>query len=121
VEALWNAARGEPYNPEMLATVARFLAASDNAAVRDGPNALVLALKANELTHSLQPNMLDTLGMAFAETGDFANAAICAQNALAQICPIRPAPADLFRQRLERYQNHQPWRESLAAIPTTAP
>ena len=46
----------------------------ENPQVRDGRTALLLAIKANTLTGGSQPFVLDVLGMACAETGDFTNA-----------------------------------------------
>jgi Flp pilus assembly protein TadD len=119
VTELWAAARAEPYDYTTLSIVAHYLAANENAAGRDGANALVLALKADELSDHRQPEISDILGMAFAETGDFTNAMICAQNAL----EFAPAPqlkdTEPIQRRLALYRNHQPWRESFGA--TNAP
>jgi tetratricopeptide (TPR) repeat protein len=112
VNELWIAARTEPYNYGVLSMVAHYLAANTNAAARDGQNALVLALKANDLSHGLQPEVLDILGMAFAETGDFTNATICVENALDLADTARQKNTEPFRQRIKLYENHQPWRES---------
>lgn len=119
VDELWAAARAEPYNPDVLSTVAHYLAANQDAAARDGQNALVLALKANELSRNHQPAVFDVLGMAFAETGDFSNAVTCAQNALDLAGTSGLEDPGFFRQRLELYKTRQPWRESFRA--TNAP
>jgi tetratricopeptide (TPR) repeat protein len=119
VDELWTAARAEPYDPDVLSTVAHYLAANQDAAARDGQNALALALKANELSHDRQPAVLDILGMAFAETGDFSNAMSCAQNALDLASTAKLENTGSIRQRLELYKNHQAWRESFHA--TNAP
>jgi hypothetical protein len=113
------AVRLQPGDVHVLNTVAHYLAASTNDAVRNGESAVALALKANELSGNRQPGVFDVLGMAFAATGDFSNAVICAQNALEFVPPTRTNDAALIRQRLELYQNHQPWRESFRA--TNAP
>jgi Flp pilus assembly protein TadD len=112
VDELWVAARIEPYNPDVLTAVARYLAANQNASARDGPNALALALKADELTHGRQPEVFDVLGMAFAETGDFSNAVSCAQSALGLAISAKFKNTEPIRQRLELYESHQAWRES---------
>ncbi len=75
--------------------------------------------KANDLSNNRKPEVLDVLGMALAETGDFTNAVTCVESALelAEASKIKnTAP---LRQRLELYRNHQPWRESFRA--TNAP
>jgi hypothetical protein len=62
--------------------------------------------------------VLDFLGMACAETGDFGRASASAGEAiqLAETTGLDPAP---LQQRLASYQNRQPWRESFRA--TNAP
>src|SRR5882672_7336500 len=50
VDELRAALRCEPDNFQILAGTAHYLAANENASARDGKNALVLALKANELS-----------------------------------------------------------------------
>jgi len=116
---LHAALRSEPDNFQTLATAAHYFAANENAAARDGQSALTIAIKADDLSGHMQPMVLDTLGMAYAETGDFINAQICAQNALelAEVAKLKNIAA--IRQRLELYKNRQPWRESFRA--TNAP
>jgi protein O-mannosyl-transferase len=117
---LQAAAQAEPYDFQTLATVAHHLAADENADGREGHDALVLALKANELSDSRQPEVLDVLGMAFAETGDYTNAAICVQNALALATAAQMQSTGAMQQRLELYQQNRPWRESFRATNTPA-
>jgi len=112
VDELWAAARAAPYDFRTLATVARYLAATANDTIRDGPGALALALKAGELSRNRQPEAFDALGMAFAATGDFSNAVICAQNALEFLPPSKPKAAGDILHHLKSYQDHQPWRET---------
>jgi tetratricopeptide (TPR) repeat protein len=119
VNELRRAVQIEPENFQILATAAHYLAANANEAARDGKLALSLAIKANDLSGHLQPMVFDALGMALAETGDFANAQTCAQNALslAEGSPLATTAA--MQQRLALYQLHQPWRESFRG--TNAP
>jgi tetratricopeptide (TPR) repeat protein len=112
VNELRAALRIEPDNFQILATVAHYLAANQNADARDGQAALVLATKANLLTDGNQPMVFDVLGMAFAATGDFTNAQTCAQNALDLATAARLKNIEQIRNRLKLYQNLQPWRES---------
>ena len=102
-------------NFQTLATAAHYLAANENAAARDGSNAVRLALKADELSGHNQPMVLDILGMAYAETSDFTNAAICARNALdfAKTAQLKETAA--LQIRWELYQRQQPWHESFRA------
>jgi len=119
LDELKAALRAEPDNFQTLAAAAHYLAANENAPARDGQSALVLAVKANELSGHSQPLVYDILGMAFAATGDFTDAQTCAQNALDLATAAQMKNLEPIRQRLELYQNHQPWRESFRA--TNAP
>jgi len=110
-----KALRIDPNNFQVLAYTAHVLASIEDSQFRDGRTALVLAIKAKLLTGNTQPYVLDALGMACAEAGDFTNAVEEAQQAIdlakaAQIKNLGP-----LEQRLERYQNRQPWRESFLA------
>jgi len=115
VGELWLAVHAEPYNPDTLAAAACPLAANQNDAARDADGALVLALKANELSHGLQPRVLDVLGMAFANNGDFTNAAASVTAALELAEAADRRDTNLLRLRLDLYQNHRPWREAFTS------
>ena len=119
VDELRAALRAEPDNFEILSATAHYLAANENADARDGRNAVVLAIKANELSGRSQPGVFDILGMALAETGDFTNAATCAQNALALASTAKLKKLEPLQRRVELYKQNQPWRESFRA--TNAP
>ena len=109
------ALRLAPDDYQILAEAARYLASNENAAARDGKSALVLALRANEISGRRQPIAFDALGMALAENGDFTNAVTCAQNALELATAAKMQRLERLRRRLELYQNHQPWRENFRA------
>jgi len=113
------ALRLDPDNFQFLAYIAHVLAAIENPQVRDGNTALILAAKANALSGGVQPLVLDALGMACAETGDFTNAQEVAQRAVEIAAAVKLKGLDLLQHRLELYKNHQPWRESFLA--TNAP
>jgi tetratricopeptide (TPR) repeat protein len=113
------ALRLDPENFQILAYTAHVLAAEENPDVRDGKTALVLAIKANNLTDSAQPYVLDALGMACAATGDFTNAIAATQKAFELATAAKLKKTEPIQQRLELYKNHQPWRESFLA--TNAP
>jgi tetratricopeptide (TPR) repeat protein len=119
IAELWTAVRAEPYNPDVLSAAARCLATHPDAAVRDGRNAVVFAMKANEIASEHSAEVFDVLGMAFAETGDFTNAVACAQNAVNLGTEAKLADVPAFQTRLELYQKNQPWREAFAL--TNAP
>jgi tetratricopeptide (TPR) repeat protein len=107
-----EALRIDPDNFQILAYTARVLAAAENPQIRDGKAALKFARRANALTGGTQPLVLDALGMACAESGDFTNAQNLTQRALELATAARMKNLESLRQRLQLYQNHQPWRES---------
>jgi len=110
---LHAAVQAAPNQVETLTNVARILAVNSTAAKSDGADALALALRANALSGNREPEVFDVLGMAFAATGDFTNAVVCAQNALELAPAANLKNTNEFHLRLERYQNRQPWRELL--------
>jgi protein O-mannosyl-transferase len=103
----------DPDNLQMLTFLAQVLASDENPKVRDGKTAFVLASKANALTGGVQPVMLDALAMAYAETGNFADAQNAAQDAL-KLATTYNATNNIagIRQRLQLYENRQPFRQS---------
>ena len=119
VSELRTALRIEPENYQILAAAAHYLAANENNAARDGQAALVLAIKANVLSGRVQPMVFDVLGMACAETGDFTNAQVCAQNAIDLVVATKLTGLEIIQHRWELYGKRQPWRESFRA--TNAP
>jgi tetratricopeptide (TPR) repeat protein len=119
IEELRAALRLDPDNFQILAYTAHVLAADDNPQIRDGKIALVLAAKAKALTGDRQPFVLDVLGMACAETGDFTNAQEVTQRAIDLATAAQMKKLEPLQQRLQLYKNHQPWRESFLA--TNAP
>jgi len=112
VDEFREALRLEPDNYQILTYVAHVLAADENPQGRDGRAALALAAKANALTGGSQPLVLDALGMACAETGDFTNALELTQRAFDIASAGKMKKLEPLQQRLELYKNHQPWRES---------
>jgi tetratricopeptide (TPR) repeat protein len=108
-----EALRIEPDNLQMLIYVARVLAADENPQIRNGAEALVLATRASQLAGPAQPVALDTLAMAYAETGRFDEAVQTGREAvtLARAAGQKDDDA-IMQQRIELYQKHQPWRES---------
>jgi Flp pilus assembly protein TadD len=112
------ALRIDPNNFQILAYTAHVLAADENPQIRDGRTALVLAVKAKVLTDGAQPYVLDALGMACAETGDFTNALEVTQRAIDLATAAKMKKLEPLQQRLELYKNHQPWHESFLATNT---
>ena len=113
VQNLHAALQIEPDNLQMVIYLARVLAADENAQIRDGNQALTLALRAGRLAGTNQPVVLDTLAMAYAELGRFDQAIQTEQQAATLAEATGPGNDDsTMRQRLERYRNHLPWRQS---------
>lgn len=113
-----QALRIAPNDFQILTLTARVLAAEENPTLRDGKTALVLAMRASTLSGE-DPEALDVLGMALAETGDFTNAQTVASNAIQLATAARKTDLEPWRQRLEHYKKHQAWHESFLA--TNAP
>jgi len=108
----------KPNDWQLLTDTAYYLAADENAAARNGTAAVQLARRADELTGGQAPFVTDTLAMAFAEVGDF-NAAVAAeQHAIATAEAVHAGNVGPLHQRLELFQNHQPWREKFGASGT---
>ncbi|MGP0066258.1 MAG: tetratricopeptide repeat protein [Isosphaeraceae bacterium] len=74
VAELSEIVRAAPDNDEAHRALARILATCNDSAVRDGRRAVQEATRACELTHWNDPNALDTLAAAYAETGDYQSA-----------------------------------------------
>jgi tetratricopeptide (TPR) repeat protein len=108
-----QAVKMDPNNPRVLTYLAQVLASDENPQVRDGNAALAMAAKANDLTGGVQPAMIDAMAMAYAELGQFTNAQQTAADALKlAIAYDMTNDVTVIRQRLQFYQNNQPFRQS---------
>jgi serine/threonine protein kinase/tetratricopeptide (TPR) repeat protein len=85
------------------------LATCEDALVRDGPEAVIYAEKAVAATGRRDPRVLDTLGAAYAETGDFAKAISVQKEALA-LAQGDSTKRD-FASRLKLFESNTPYRE----------
>jgi tetratricopeptide (TPR) repeat protein len=117
-----EALRLEPKDFQTLAFLARVLASDENPQVRDGNAALAMAAKANDLTGGTQPAMLDVLAMAYAEIGKFEEARQTAADAV-KLAIAYGVTNDVaaIQQRLQLYQNRQPFRQSFTSAPANEP
>jgi len=113
-----EALQRDPNDFQTLTWLARVLAADQDSAVRNGAEAVSLAERAANLTGGGQPFVLDTLAMAYAETGRFKDAETTVQKAI-QAATASGAEKTLpeMQQRLELYRSDKPYREHFATTP----
>ena len=108
----------EPDNYPMLVYVARVLASDENPQVRNGAEAVALAVRIQRLSPQPQPVALDTMAMAYAEVGNFKLARQLQQQAVNLTeAAGQNEDAAALRNRLEHYSQGQPWRESFRITP----
>lgn len=109
--ARWYRKAAEKYGrrTENEDALAWLLATCPVAEVRDGRRAVTVAEKAVARTHRQFADFLDTLAAAYAETGEFSQAAVVQQEALA----LQPddQKKTRFQGRLQLYQARQPYRQ----------
>lgn len=79
----------QPNDPRVADRLARIYATSSDSRWRDARQAVVWAEKACRLTQSRNPQMLDTLGTAYAAAGRFAEAIEAARRAMDRIIELR--------------------------------
>jgi len=102
----------EPDRVSVLVLAASLMATSADAAVRDGPEAVILAERARDLTQSKDSSVLDTLSAAYAETGRFDRA----KDAVDQAITVAGKQGDaslIFKLKAHRakYEAFQPLRD----------
>jgi tetratricopeptide (TPR) repeat protein len=101
-----------PRSHALANLLARLLAASPEASLRDGERAVALARRAFELEAT--PVHAETLAMALAERGEFAEAAAWQQRALDNLPAGAPGRDDAFA-RLTLYRGGRPYRATSGA------
>ena len=118
VEMYREVLKVRPDSAPVLNNLAWILAASSDATVRNGPEAVQLAERASQLTAAKDPVVLGTLSAAYAETGRFEEAIRTAgkANDLA-VAAGNQAVAGRLQQLLAGYRAGKPCRE---AVPATA-
>ena len=92
-----------------LSDRAWFRATCPNASFRNGQQAVKDAKAACSIMIWKDEHMIDTLAVAYAETGDFSSAVQYAAQALA-VKGILPDSTKLFQQHLVLFQQHKPIR-----------
>ncbi len=114
-----EAVRLRPDWPEPLNALAWLLATHPQATLRNGNEAVMLAESAAELTNHSDPQVLDTLAAAYAESGRFEDAIRTAAQAIKLTdTPASQHLAAEIKARLALYQRYQAFREPL---PLTRP
>src|SRR5262249_39566308 len=122
VAELPDLARMAPENPEVHRVLARILATCNKDAIRDGSRAVLEATRACELTRWRDPDCLDTLAAAYAETGDYPSAVTWQKKALDRARKQVTSPMQRamnaggrrgvgFEDRLAFYKRKRPARE----------
>jgi tetratricopeptide (TPR) repeat protein len=102
----------QPNDADALCRAAWALATSPDAAIRNGAESLQFAVRAMELNGGKDARVLDTLAAAYAEKGDFADAALTARRAQARaIEESQPALADEIKNRIALYEAGRAFRE----------
>ncbi len=107
-----QALRLRPDYPEALNDLAWVLSTNPDPKLRSGSEAVQLAERACELTHREDPNLLTTLAAAYAEAGQFTEAASAAEKArgLAQASGQKEI-ATKADELLKLFRTRQPFRE----------
>jgi tetratricopeptide (TPR) repeat protein len=114
--------RLQPNHAPVLRRAAWVLATSPDAAIRNGGEALALAIRAVEISGEKDARMLDTLAAAYAEQGQFTDAALTARRALARAArENQPALEDEIRIRIALYEADRPFRDRAGAPKSSAP
>jgi Tfp pilus assembly protein PilF len=95
-----------------LVFLARLLATDADASLRNGPQAVVLAERANTLTGGEAPAVLDVLAMTYAEAGNFEAARATARKALNQAAAAGETNVvGELRERLELFESNHAFHQ----------
>ena len=97
----------KPKDADRLKDLAWYLATSPHTNERDGKSAVEFATRACELTEWKNPDYLNTLAAACAESGDF-DAAVKWQMKAIELLPDEKEKED-YRTRLKLYQEKKPY------------
>jgi tetratricopeptide (TPR) repeat protein len=98
-----------PDSPRALAQLAWILAASPDAALRDGREAIAAAEHAVRLTRSRDADPLAALAAAYAEAGSWTEAVDTARRVIDTIS-ADPEALELARASLAQYERREPYR-----------
>ncbi len=123
IEHLSEAARLAPDKPEVLNNLAWALTRCSDRKLRNSKRAVELAQRAVDLSDRQEPGYLATLAAAYAENGQFSEAAQVAEEAIALATrQKKPAPAEALRVRMEVRQAGSPRRTTpQSSLPSFQP
>jgi tetratricopeptide (TPR) repeat protein len=111
VSCLRAALKADPNYAQALNDLAWILATDDNPAIRNVPEAIRLARCACELTGNKNSWLLDTLGVAQSEAGQFSEAIRITEEAAALAAAAGDERTEAgLRRRLDFYRKQQPYR-----------
>jgi tetratricopeptide (TPR) repeat protein len=114
--------RSRPHDVALLNEIAWMLATNPNASIRNGAEALELALRAAQLSNGREPAVLGTLAAAYAEAGRFAEAVQTAEKALELATQQNQQQmVQSIRIKIPLYRAGTPFREPAAAMAPTRP
>lgn len=105
-----EAVRRGPDQPQALNVLAWIRATCPDDAIRNGPQAVELALRACEQTEFRDAGCLDTLAAAHAEAGDWEQAAAFAERAID--CAGHDEERQEFARHLDCFSERKPFRTS---------
>jgi Flp pilus assembly protein TadD len=97
---------------QSLTALAQVLASDEIETNRNGSEALDLASQANALTGKTEPYVLDTLAMAYAETGDFQKARQALQMALNHAANTQTDLMETLKYHQRLFLADQPVRQA---------
>jgi protein O-mannosyl-transferase len=110
VDELRTAVALQPDLAAELNSLAWILATDPDPTLRNPPEAVAAAERANKLSSSGDPQILDTLAAAYASAGRFVDALAAAQQALATADRThQPETAPPIRERIELYRQGRPY------------
>jgi len=98
----------EPPDIKALNLAARLLATHPDAGLRDGAEAVRYAERANRAVEGRDPEILETLAAAYAETGRFAEAVTALQRAMEL---VRAEQSGHLAAKLALYKEGRVWRD----------
>ena len=108
IDCCYGMLRTQPNQLEVLALLARFLAAED-AKFQNTDEAVKFARRACDLTDYNQPELLELLAVAYAAAGKFTDAIQTLQKALElAVAAGRADLAEQLRNRLQQYKTDRP-------------